>query len=88
MCIETRKYGSWKRRTKVNQVKSGKENVSGTKQIHAELGNKRGFALRDENDDVADEVQIRKKLKTKAERWHLTEIQVEVANQKWPQLDQ
>lgn len=40
----------------------------GKEQIEDELSSKRGFALWDENDEIADEVHTRKNLKREIER--------------------
>lgn len=53
MCVENRKHRSWKRRARANQANSGKENEKGKEHNKAGLGSKRGFSLRDEDDEVA-----------------------------------
>lgn len=63
MCIENRKSGSWKRRARGNQISASKENKKEKEDKTKDLGSKRGFELRDEDDTLEEDVLIGKKMK-------------------------
>lgn len=67
MCIENRKSESWKRRTRVNQIRAIKENEKEKEDKTKGLGSKRGFELRDEDNTLEEEVLIGKKMKIDGE---------------------
>lgn len=70
------------------QTLSGKENVLRSGMTKTDLGSKRGFVLRHEIEEVTEEASTGKWFKAESKICQLTEIQAEVASEKWPQLDQ
>lgn len=88
MAMESRKLGLWKRRARANQTYSGKENEQRKTHKKTGLGSKWGFQLTDEGEEADEYLQSGKKPKGGAISLQLTETQVKVASQKWPQTDQ
>lgn len=88
MTIDSKKHGSWKRRVRAYPAGPGKKNVQEKLTLKAGLGSKRDFQLRDEGEEAELDLQLGKKLKCGMDSVLLTESQVKVASQKWPQNDQ
>lgn len=88
MCVEKRKSGSWKRRAKMQQMSEVKENETANEYCKKNMGSKRVFMLRAEEDMQEENDKNGKKAKIRGEEMNVCDNLVKVANHNWPQPDQ
>lgn len=51
MCVEKKKREAWKRRTRMNKMNDGRKDEKGNENSETRISNKRGFLLRDEEEN-------------------------------------